>query len=241
MIIEENKENYVTGWIKSYRSKFKHWIANNKDYFYAWDWLLHNVNHKDGKVLINKELIEVKRGQRITSINNFANEVSMSPQQVRHFWDLLEKDKMITRLVTQRYTQITVCNYDTYQSEQQTNNKPTTNKQHTDNTLTTTNKNDNNVKKSKEFYANELISSNNNPKYSYLIDFLFGKNPLGEELTALLQLNKQISFENFKKLYEKSEKKEIKLSETILTLYNTSGYYKDKKSLYLTLNTWLNR
>lgn len=150
MIVEEFNENYVTGWIKSYRSKFKHWIAKNKDYFYAWDWLLHNVNHKDGKVLINKELIEVKRGQRITSINNFADEVGMSPQQVRHFWDLLEKDKMITRIVTHRFTQITVCNYGTYQSEQQTNNKLTTNKQHTDNTLTTTNKNDKNDKNEKE-------------------------------------------------------------------------------------------
>lgn len=114
------------GWIKSYRSKFDNWTSQNKDYYFAWDWLLHHVNIENKKVLISSKLYIVKRGEIITSISKFGEAVGMTYQQVRTFWNLLQSDKMIIIESTSKLTRLTVCNYERYQDRQRTANAQTT-------------------------------------------------------------------------------------------------------------------
>jgi len=136
----------MEGWIKLHRSIKKHWVFQDSEYFKYWIYLLLDVNHEDKKIVWNKELIEIKRGQKITSLQKLAKEFNCSREKVRRFLDLLKKDTMIDIDSNTRYTQITICNYDNYQTEQHTNNTRTTHEKNTQKTPTDINKNVKNVK-----------------------------------------------------------------------------------------------
>lgn len=112
--------------------------------------MLLRANHENKKVLIDGRLVECERGEFITSLCALAKDWGVSRDVVRHFLDVLESDTMVTRKATTKYTQITICNYASYQNvpttdPQQTHNEPTTDPQqtHTNNNYN----NDNNYNK----------------------------------------------------------------------------------------------
>lgn len=76
------------------------------------------------------------------SLKSWAKQFKWTIQQVRTFFKLLEKDLMITSEGMRKTTRITICNYESYQETQHTDNTQITHKQHTTNTQITTNKND---------------------------------------------------------------------------------------------------
>lgn len=96
----------------------------------------------------------IQRGQFFTSIDNLADELHLSPQQIRTSLSKLETTKEIVKKSTNEGTYITICNYDNYQqlnqTDQQTDNKPITNDQQTDNKRITTTKKDKKEKKEKK-------------------------------------------------------------------------------------------
>ena len=134
-----------------------HWIAKNSDYFFAWSMILMNVNFEDKKVLIHGELIECKRGQSLNSLQTWVKIFGKgwTIQRVRTFLNLLKNDSMINIEGLRKTTRLTVCNYEYYQGEQQTNNTQTTDKQHTNNRQITTTKE---YKESKEIKEKDAIS-----------------------------------------------------------------------------------
>ena len=107
------------GWIKLHRSIVDNWVWNDKPFTrgQAFVDLLLDVNHADNKVLINGQLIEVKAGEKITSLNALAERYGWTIKKVRNFLDLLETDKMIERKRAQHYTLIKVLNYGIYQAQ----------------------------------------------------------------------------------------------------------------------------
>ena len=134
------------GWIKLHRgfTKFE-WYqdANTMRVFLH---LLITANHKEAKWQGNV----IGRGQLITSHSNLANDLGLTIQNVRTSISKLKKSENVTVKSTSKFTMLSVCNYDTYQSEDApTNtptNKPLTGDQQTTNKPLTTNKN---VKKEK--------------------------------------------------------------------------------------------
>ena len=82
--------------------------------------------------------IVVGRGQFLTSLATMAQELTLSLQQTRTALNKLKSTSEITIKSTNKYTIITICKFDNYQSSEQTNNnqsnnqsnKQTTNKQH---------------------------------------------------------------------------------------------------------------
>lgn len=110
------------GWINLHRCIQEHWIWQDAHRFKWWVDLLLRASHKDTKVLFDGSLIECKRGQFITSLGKLAEEWMVSRDTVRRFLDALENDTMITRKSTHKMTQITICNYDSYQSEPTSDN-----------------------------------------------------------------------------------------------------------------------
>ena len=118
------------GWINLHRCIQEHWIWQDAHRFKWWVDLLLRASHKDTKVLIDGAFKDCRRGQFITSLSKLAEEWNVSRDIVRHFLNMLESDEMISRHTTQKYTQITICNYDSYQSEattepQLSHNSPT--------------------------------------------------------------------------------------------------------------------
>lgn len=153
----------MTGWISIDRSIQNHWLFKEKrtfSKFEAWIYLLMEANHSEAKVPIGNQIVNVERGQRLTSILTLSDLFNWSRFKVKTFLDLLESDGMLEVKTTSKYTLITIVNYDFYQSEQGRNQhqndiKPTskqhqsninpTSKQHQTNTNNNDNK-DNNEK-----------------------------------------------------------------------------------------------
>jgi hypothetical protein len=164
----------MSGWIKLHRDILDHWIWKNNFYFKAWIAIIMNVNHEDKKILIEGELIECKRGQSLLSLSSWVDCFGRgwTMQKVRTFFSLLKNDSMINTEGLRKTTRLTVCNYDTYQGDQQANNKEITSKQQGDNKEITTNKNDKegikNEKNEKNKYSDFVLMTKN--EYEKLIN-----------------------------------------------------------------------
>lgn len=149
----------MEGWIKLHRKIAQHWIYKNSDYVKAWICILITVNYEDKKVLIHGELIECKRSQSLLSLLSWAKLFgkNWTIQKVRTFFELLKSDSMIITEGLPKTTRLTVCNYDDYQTEQQTDNTQITFKQQTDNTQITTTKEVKEVKKIKNVFIKPSV------------------------------------------------------------------------------------
>lgn len=136
----------IDRWIKTYEKLLK------------WEWygdplmvatlihLLLKANWKDKKW----RGVNVKRGQLITSRTRLAEEIGLTERQLRTCLERMQETGEIACETTNRYTIITICNYDIYQdkadaqrpaerpAESHTNDQQTTNKRPTGSQQTTT-------------------------------------------------------------------------------------------------------
>lgn len=110
----------MAGWQKIYRDIQEHWLWEDKPFSrgQAWIDLILLVNHEDNKALIDGELIEVKRGSKITSLRKLAEQWGWSTTKVKKFLEQLEKDNMIAFESDNKKTLVTIENYDVYQSKE---------------------------------------------------------------------------------------------------------------------------
>lgn len=105
----------MDGWIKISRSITDHWIFSNAVYFKWWIDLLLMANIKDNDVLVGAQVVKLKRGQMIASLNFLATRWSVNKFRVRRFLKLLESERMIETICNKKAQQITICNYASYQ------------------------------------------------------------------------------------------------------------------------------
>lgn len=127
----------MEGWITLHR-KFLQWEWFGKpEMVQMFIWLLLNASHTDRKW----QGQVVKRGQILTTTSKIMEALNLSEQQTRTCIKRLKSTGEITCQSTNKYTIITICNYDRYQSEKtesngQNNgqtNTPATDKQRTNN------------------------------------------------------------------------------------------------------------
>lgn len=127
-----------TGWIKIHRKLLEWEWYRDTNMVRLWIHLLLNANIKDrkwkGKV--------IPKGSLVTSLTDLSDKTGMSKQELRTCIKRLKKTKEITCSPTNRYTIVTICNYEAYQvydgelqhAGQQPGNTQTTHGQHTNNT-----------------------------------------------------------------------------------------------------------
>lgn len=113
------------GWVKSYRSKWTHPVFRNLLEASIWGWLCDTAAWEDRKVRVNGVLFELKRGQLVTTRRFISKGFCIGEQVTRTFLENLEKEGMINLRTNQQATIITICNYDEYQSFENTANPPT--------------------------------------------------------------------------------------------------------------------
>ena len=77
--------------------------------------MLFEASFKDSKVLVRKQIVELKRGQLQGSISYFVNRWNTTKDQVIAFLKLLQSEGMINKSSDKNITIITICNYDSYQ------------------------------------------------------------------------------------------------------------------------------
>ena len=119
----------MSGWIKLHRDIKHHWVFQRGDYLKAWLFLILRANHKDNKTLFSDilpEIVDIKRGEVVSSLQKLGYELKWSPSKVRRFLKKLEKDNMITIKDEKRWTHLSINNYDTYQDVRISNETETT-------------------------------------------------------------------------------------------------------------------
>lgn len=115
--VNEPEENYLTGYIKIYRSLRNHWIWKDPEKLKWWLDILLEVNHKDQKVSIGFELFDCKRGQSLHSRLEWAKRWKVDKSTVQRFFKLLQDDNMITTENLRKTIRLTVCKYVSYNDD----------------------------------------------------------------------------------------------------------------------------
>ena len=230
------------GWISIHRKIQDNLIWNDKPFNRgaAWVDLLLLANHEDKKVLFNGSIIEVKRGEKITSLRKLSERWGWSREKTKNFLILLKSENMIDFKTDHQKTTYKIVNYNVYQNEdvdKRATEKPLTDQQKaTEKPLTDTNNNINNY--------NNVNNVNNNTKG--VVDSEMNlENPQLKELIQLYQscgfglitpysakvLNdymKKYSFEWVKEAIEISEQNGIRTLAYIRGVLNKKKTAADK-------------
>ena len=140
------------GWISLHRQFNDHWLWEEERVFSkaeAWLDILMAVNHSEQKVVIKNVVYTVKRGDSIMSLDSWAKRWNWNKSKVRRFLLVLQGDSMIVTKNETQTTRLTVCNYDSYQSNGNADETQVKRKRNADETQTTPNNNDKNENKVK--------------------------------------------------------------------------------------------
>lgn len=147
------------GYIKLYRKIQENAFYKKSEVVHLFIHLLLCANHKDKKIIWNKEELIIKTGQLITGRKQLSKETGISEQTIRTCLTTLKSTNTITIKSTSKFSLISILNWCNYQSNstskltiKPTNNQPATNQQ-----LTTNNndKNDKNDKKTSTPLSNQ--------------------------------------------------------------------------------------
>lgn len=134
--------------------------ADEPNVLATWVHLLLRAQHKD----VRWRGMELRRGQVVIGMADFAQKVGISYQQLRSILKKLKINEQIDMKSTNKFTIVTICNYDSYQVKaetiQRTNNEQTnnqiTNNQRTNNEQITKNNNENNENNIKKISLREI-------------------------------------------------------------------------------------
>ena len=174
----------MSGWIKIHRSITNHWLYTEKrvfSKFEAWNDILLTVNYTDAKTIIKGSLYEVKRGQSILSLDSWSKRWNWDKSKVRRFLNTLQLDNMIVIKSDTVTTQLTVCNYESYQGERNADETPLKRKRNADETHATPI--EERKKEKKEIYI---------PEYSEFLQYSLKQMP------NINQENLKLKYESWK-------------------------------------------
>jgi len=117
-----------TGYVKIFRSIEENVLWQDAEPFgkrAAWIDLILMANHKDSSFLMGVSKINIKRGQKWTSLGHLADRWHWSRERVSRYLNLLENEGMIWQERTNRGLLITIVNYSVYQDFSPTTKQPT--------------------------------------------------------------------------------------------------------------------
>ena len=146
-----------TGWIKLHRKLLDWEWYDDVNTTRVFLHLLLVANHKDN----NWRGIEIKRGQRLTSISGLAAETHLSIKNIRTSIKRLKSTNEVASHSTAQHTVFTMINYDLYQDEA----NEVASKGQAKGKQVATNNNDKNENNVKEVIAH--LNSITNAKYKY--------------------------------------------------------------------------
>ena len=149
----------MDGWLKLYRSILDSAVFQDAEVLKVWIWLLCNVAFEQHDTMCYGKVIHLKPGQIATGRKKIAQCTDLNETKVYRALTVLKSLGNIEIKATNKYSIITVVNWDKYQeengkrtaNEQQTNNKTTAEEQQ-DDSKRTQHKNGKNGKNEKEIY-----------------------------------------------------------------------------------------
>ena len=148
------------GYIKLWRKGLDTPFLKNPVLWTFWTWCLMKASHQKHTVMVGLQEITLNPGDFVFGRNQASTETGISQQKIRTCLKYLEKAQNLTIKPTNKFSIISITNWDIYQSDNGLNNQQpnqqTTNKQPTNNQQITTNKNVKNVKNDKEQITRKL-------------------------------------------------------------------------------------
>lgn len=191
----------------------------------AWLDLIQMAGFEDSKYILNNRAIEVQRGEIVASRRFLENRWLWGSTKVTNFLDYLKKEGMINQRQTNGQTIITLCNYDTYNTRQTSDdveNKPATNQRQTrGKPPTNQNKEYKESKEGKEIKEYiPPISPEGEIEIPFDESFETSCKPQGEKEKSSAKKEKEpnYSFDEFWELYDKKTGERKKLTKKWLAL-----------------------
>ena len=132
----------AVGYLKLYRQTLDNpTVMKDADHLAIWMWLLMNAKFAPTDVIFNEQRITLQPGQLVTGRKVISATLGCSESKVQRVLSCYESEHMIGQQTSRRGRLITICSWDKYQvteqqSEQQTNNRRTTDEQQTNNRRT---------------------------------------------------------------------------------------------------------
>lgn len=114
----------MAGFTRSYRDKWVNPIFRNLLEAGIWAWMCDTAAWKKTRVRHNGVLVDLERGQLVTTLRFISSGFGVGEQVTRTFLENIEKDGMVNTLTNTRGTIITICNYDKYQQSLDDANTP---------------------------------------------------------------------------------------------------------------------
>ena len=156
----------MDGWLKLYRSSLDSAVFQDAEVLKVWIWLLCNVAFEQHDTICYGKVIHLKPGQIATGRKKIAQCTDLNETKVYRALTAIKSLGNIEIKSTNRYSIITVVNWEKYQdesgnrtaNEQQTNSKTTADEQQ-DNSKRTQHKNGKNGKKEKNIYICSFFQS----------------------------------------------------------------------------------
>ncbi len=147
------------GWFKTWRKAEDSFVWKNKNVWILWSWFFFRVTHKRITVHVGYQQVTLEPGQLIFGLNKAAEGTGLSLGVIRRSLKSLEIAENIAIKTTNKYSIITILNWDIYQCEQQTNDNQN-DKQRTNNEQTNDNKQEvKEVKKHTQPQARDFFSN----------------------------------------------------------------------------------
>ena len=227
------------GWIKIHRKILDNFLWEDKPFSkgQAWIDLILLANHENKKIIFDGNAIEVKRGEKITSIRFLSERWGWSTTKTKKFLNVLQSEKMLTYKSNSKNTVYSIVNYNDYQEKQEyKNNTEVTQKKHRSNTEVTqknTNKNDKNDKNDKN-----ILNNLSNDKL--FVPLIQKWNELPDAITKISTLKKDT--QRYKMLSQRvSEYGENKVLEAIEKIKQSSFLQGDNNKGWTITFEWFVR
>lgn len=164
------------GWFKVHRKLFLSSIFKNEKLLKVFIYCLIKSTHTPFEQRVGRQKISLKPGQFVFGRKKAALELDMSESTVYDYMNMLKDDGVINIKATNKYSVVTVVNWDIYQSNETENNKISNNK--SDSKITpseqqnNTNKNIKNAKNNKnKRYRRKRVYDESSVYYQLAIYF----------------------------------------------------------------------
>jgi len=112
-----------SGWVKLWRKSTDSGLMQNPDLWLFWCWCLLKATHKPKKQMVGFQVVELQPGQFVFGRKKAATELPLSEQTVRTCVKKLETLQNLTIKSTNKFSIITIVNWDAYQEINQQDNQ----------------------------------------------------------------------------------------------------------------------
>jgi hypothetical protein len=120
----------LAGWIKLHRKIINSTVFDNEKLLKVWIWCLLKATHDEYEQLVGRQIVNLQKGQFVTGRNAASKELKMTPSTTWDYLKVLERNQNIDIKSNNKYSIVTIVNWELYQSENEiSDNKSTTNQQ----------------------------------------------------------------------------------------------------------------